>query len=122
MAKRKRKVIIIALTILAVGALYSAVVLITGVGIPCPFRLITGLKCPGCGVSRMALSIIRFDFAAAFRYNPAIFCILPLMAAVTARYIYVYIRYGIVRDKAADIAVWIMVGVLVIFGVIRNLI
>ena len=40
------------------------------IGIPCLFYRLTGLKCPGCGNTRAALSLLRLDFSAAFFYNP----------------------------------------------------
>ena len=33
--------------------------------IPCMFHQITGLYCPGCGVSRMCLALFRLDFVSA---------------------------------------------------------
>lgn len=121
MAKRGNKVIRIALILLGIGALYALFVHVTGVGIPCPINLVTGLKCPGCGVSRMCMALIRLDFKSAFKYNAAILCLLPLMAAVLVRYIYVYIKYGRIKDKYADGAVWFMIAVLLIFGILRNI-
>ncbi len=120
MAERRKKVIRIALILVGIGALYAVFASVTGVGIPCPIRSVTGLKCPGCGVSRMALSVIKLDFASAFGYNAAVLCLLPLMAATAGRYIYVYVKYGRVRDRAANIAVIFMIVVLVAFGVLRN--
>ncbi len=43
----------------------------------CPFRFFFGVCCPGCGITRACLSILRLDFAAAFRYNPLVY-ILPI--------------------------------------------
>ena len=51
-------------------------------GIPCPFRLATGLQCPGCGVTTLLLAAGRGDFAAAFAANPFLFCTWPLPAAL----------------------------------------
>jgi len=121
MAERRGRVIRIALILLGIGALYALFVHITGLAVPCPIRLVTGLECPGCGVSRMMMSIFRLDLRAAFHYNMAIFCLLPLMAATFARYVYVYIRYGRMKDKLADISVWFMIAVLLLFGVMRNI-
>ena len=120
MASRAKKVIVCALTVLAVGALYAVFLRVTGIFIPCVFRLVTGLLCPGCGVSAMCLSIIKLDFSAAFHYNPVLFCLLPALAATAARYVYVYIKKGTVRDKWADRAVWAMIAVLLAWGVVRN--
>lgn len=38
--------------------------------LPCVPRLITGVICPGCGMSRAWLAVLQLDFAAAFRYHP----------------------------------------------------
>ena len=35
----------------------------------CPFRAVTGLPCPGCGMTRAFCSIGHGDLAAAFGYN-----------------------------------------------------
>ena len=50
--------------------LYIAFMTITGIG--CPIRWFTGISCPGCGMSRAFISLLRLDFAAAFRYHPMI--------------------------------------------------
>lgn len=122
MEKRRNKVIFGALIILTVGAAYTLFVKLTGVGIPCPINLTTGLKCPGCGVSRMFLALFRLDFPEAFRQNGAILCLMPLMAATAIRFIYVYIKKGTVRDRPAEISVWFMIAVLLVFGILRNVV
>lgn len=35
----------------------------------CPFKLITGLQCPGCGFQRALHALLQGDVAAAARYN-----------------------------------------------------
>ena len=122
MEKRRNKVIFGALIILTVGAAYAVFVTLTGRGIPCPINRFTGLVCPGCGVSRMFLALFRLDFPEAFRQNGAILCLLPLMTATAARLIYVYIKKGTVRDRPAEISVWFMIAVLLVFGILRNVV
>lgn len=39
----------------------------------CPMVILTGLPCPGCGMTRAALKLATFQFAAAWNYNPAIY-------------------------------------------------
>ena len=46
----------------------------------CPIRLLSGIACPGCGMSRAILAAARLDFPAAFEMHPLVF-LLP--AAVT---------------------------------------
>ncbi len=36
----------------------------------CPIKIIFGIPCPGCGITRAFLSLIRFDFKKAFEYHP----------------------------------------------------
>ncbi|MBQ8768479.1 MAG: DUF2752 domain-containing protein [Oscillospiraceae bacterium] len=66
--KRKMVVLGISLGILAVGALLAYLVY-TGLQIPCLFRSVTGLLCPGCGNTRATLALLRLDFKAVLRYN-----------------------------------------------------
>lgn len=48
--------------------------------IVCPFRLITGLPCPGCGSIRAWTSALEGDFSSALQFNP--FSVLVLVLAV----------------------------------------
>lgn len=37
---------------------------------PCLFRVLLHIDCPGCGMTRAYLSLLRLDFSAAFTYHP----------------------------------------------------
>lgn len=52
----------------------------TGVGLPCPLRLITGLPCPACGLTTAAVALVRGDAHAAWSANPVIFLLAALAA------------------------------------------
>ena len=121
MIQRRNKVLRIALILLGIGALYTLLTYFTNFGIPCLFYTITGLQCPGCGISRMFLALFQLDFAAAFHYNVAVLCLLPLFILVGVRKIYLYIRYNRKKDLLSDIGVWGMIVVLILFGVLRNI-
>lgn len=41
----------------------------------CPYKLITGVDCAGCGMTRAMFALLRFDFAAARMYHPCVFLI-----------------------------------------------
>ena len=43
---------------------------VAGQGRGCPFRNLTGIPCPGCGMSRAWFAALRLDFSGAFRYHP----------------------------------------------------
>ena len=50
---------------------------VTGIG--CPILYVTGIPCPGCGMSRACLKLLQLDFSVAYRYHPLCF-MLPLFA------------------------------------------
>lgn len=45
--------------------------------IPCPIKYITGVSCPGCGMTRSLSALVTLDFGMAVYYHPMIFVILP---------------------------------------------
>ncbi len=45
----------------------------------CPFKMMTGLDCPGCGSQRACQALINGNFSAAWGYNPATIVGLPLI-------------------------------------------
>ena len=56
----------------------------TGVGeslVLCPFRLLTGHRCLGCGMGHAVVAAMRGDFAASFHLHPLG---IPVLAAWTA--------------------------------------
>ncbi len=46
----------------------------------CPVKLIFGIDCPGCGMTRAFLAALRFDYGAAFSFHP-LFPIFAIEAA-----------------------------------------
>ena len=42
----------------------------------CPFKALTGIPCPGCGMTRAMLSMTKGDFHGAYTYNPFSFFLL----------------------------------------------
>ncbi|MEA4919029.1 DUF2752 domain-containing protein [Proteiniphilum sp.] len=43
----------------------------------CPFLLVTGYECPGCGSQRAIHSLLHFNIGAALRYNAFMVLALP---------------------------------------------
>ena len=60
--------------------------------IPCPIHTLFKLHCPGCGATRMVLSILKFDFYKAFRYNQFLFIISPFLISYYIVYYYNWIQ------------------------------
>lgn len=119
---RRRRLLLGCAALLAAGLGYALWVRLTGLAIPCPFRAVTGLKCPGCGVTRMCLALLRGDWAAAWRANPVLLLLLPLLAVLLVRAALRYVREGgTIGPRWERGLVWAMVGLLAAWGVVRNL-
>ncbi len=46
----------------------------------CPFALVTGMACPGCGLTRAAASLAQGDLVAAVTYHPLVLVAATWMA------------------------------------------
>ena len=51
----------------------------------CLFKRITGLPCPGCGMTRAWFSLLKLDIEGAFYYHP-LFWLAPVLVFVIALY------------------------------------
>lgn len=108
------------LAVLGAGVLYLIWIKATGWMIPCIFRRVTGLKCPGCGVTHMLLELLRLDFTGARTQNAFLFYTLPLLAAEI-----IYAR--VMASKRKQLPRWnevlllIYCAALIVFGILRNI-
>ncbi len=108
--------------ILLIGFVYFIFVKLTPFGIPCVFNLLTGLHCPGCGVSRMFISLASLNFKAAFSYNAYIMIVGPIAAIFVIRHYVLYILNGKQKPKKFETVLLVIAFVLmVIFGILRNI-
>ena len=118
---RLKRLLLWAGLILGIGLAYAVFVRLSGLSIPCPVHALTGLLCPGCGVTSMCLALLRLDFAAAFRWNPGLMALSPFLGALIALLIARYIRTGSWRPGRWQTAcLWAMLGLLLVWGVVRN--
>ena len=94
-----------------------------GFGIPCPIHRTIGLYCPGCGITRMLFALMELNFAKAFRYNQLLFILLPLFIAYIVYQIYLYImdKKDEILVKIPSIVYYILLFIVIAWGVIRNL-
>ena len=90
---------------------------------PCPFYLLTGFQCPGCGSQRAIHSLLHLDFKQAFLYNPLFMPALLLVGVL------VYLGYfggknrfpRLYRILSGTKFTWTVFLVIVLFGIGRNL-
>ena len=52
----------------------------------CPFRMLTGFNCPGCGSTRGLHRLLHGDVVAAFEFNPLLIISLPFLLYALTRY------------------------------------
>ena len=64
----------IALTLLLVLYFTISYLILNLLDTTCIFLYLFNIPCPGCGMTRAFLSLLKFDFKSAFIYNPTIFC------------------------------------------------
>lgn len=122
MKKRVQKVITAAIIIIAAGLLYYVLNRYTGFAIPCYIRKLTGLYCPGCGITGMLIDLIHLDFFGAFTHNQMLFISLPFIIYIIVKVSVGYIVHGTTKLKKADnIMVYVMIALFLIFFVIRNI-
>lgn len=94
----------------------------TGHGIPCIFHAVTGLQCPGCGVTRMLSALLHGDWRGAWESNAAVLTLSPVLAGLVGLSLVRWSRTGSARlPRWADAVTVVCVVLLLLFTVARNL-
>ena len=120
--ERKRRLLVGGGVLLGLGLGYTLWVRLTGLAILCPFRAVTGRLCPGCGVTRLCLALLRWNWAAAWDANPVLLLLLPILAVLGVRLTVRYVREGnVIGPKWESALLWAMTALLIVWGVARNL-
>lgn len=123
MKKRLRKLALSGGALLGLGVAYTVLIFVVGRGLYCPFWRITGLLCPGCGVTRMCLALLRLDLAGAWQANAALLLALPVLAVLAVRLAVRYVRTGQkLPSRGEERLIWVLLLYFLAWGVLRNLI
>lgn len=104
-----------------IGVLYALETQTLGLFVPCPLHLLTGLKCPACGITTAILALLGGDAGAAFAANPGLAISLPVLAPWLGRVFLGWLRETPARGRAVNA---VGVGLIIYFavwGVWRNL-
>lgn len=122
MKQRVRNIGKMCLLLGMIGIVYSIWCQTTGIAIPCFVYQTTGYYCPGCGVSRMCLALLRGNLRQAAECNLALFFVFPILLFVFGVSAYRYILTGKWEQKKwQDRILLILLIGLILFGVLRNL-
>ncbi|MDY3619345.1 DUF2752 domain-containing protein [Agathobaculum sp.] len=99
----------LAVLLVLIAAVYTSAA-VAGWG--CPVQRVTGVGCPGCGLSRAAAALVRGDFAGAFRLHPMVYVLPPTVLFV------LFGKKPLLGSKARErallwgvIALWIVIWV-----------
>jgi len=77
--------------------------------ISCVFLDVFGIECPGCGMTRAAIALLKFDFCNAAKYNISVF-FMP--------YIAIYLIFDF-KHKAHGFLLCVIAGITVINWLIK---
>ena len=90
-----------------------------GIGIPCVFHELTGLYCPGCGITRLLFSLLELNFFQAFRSNPLVFILLILII------LYLILKLILKRFNVnltiPNYIYYFLLIIVILFGILRNI-
>ena len=88
----------------------------------CPIYKFTHFYCPGCGITRMLLSLLQGRWYQAFRYNPLLFITLPLFFLYYLDSLMPLSKKRKSFLQALEPYIWyVLIVVFLIYGVLRNL-
>lgn len=88
----------------------------------CPFHAITGMNCPGCGMTRGFNALFHGDILSAIQFN----ALLPLFAFIFGYFalslFFIAIRgRGLSWNFFTPTVMYFLLGLIIIFAVVRNL-
>lgn len=87
----------------------------------CPFYMLTGLKCPGCGSQRVIHSLLNGDLASAWHYNAFMVLSLPVVALYSYSEIMRVRRPALYDRLNSQVAIWSVFAAVVLWWVARNI-
>ena len=108
------------LWLIAGGAAVAFLYFVNPAGFPflpaCPLYTLTGLHCPGCGMTRATHALLHGQLLAALRFNVLFTVGLPVLAVAG---LWCWLRGRVLPWSPA--ATWWTMGSLIAFGVARNI-
>lgn len=81
----------------------------------CPFDYFLGIPCPGCGMTRAFLALLRLDFEEAFYYHP----LFPLVIVAAVIILLYFLKIIKIKRKTKNIALGIFCAIFFVVYFIR---
>ena len=82
----------------------------------CPFKYITGIPCPLCGITRALISALKLDFNKAFYYH----ALWPLILVVMMLYFLTYFKHIKINKKLENMIYITTAILLLVYYVLRH--
>lgn len=89
--------------------------------IPCMLNKLTGIKCPGCGMTRSVHYLVNGNIKQAIWYNLMLIPIIILVIYALYRYIRYLVKDEEIINKVLENWLKVYLVIILIFGVTRNL-
>ncbi|MDP9861927.1 MULTISPECIES: DUF2752 domain-containing protein [Streptosporangium] len=88
----------------------------------CPFLVLTGLYCPGCGGLRAVHALAHGDPATALGLNPLVVALIPVLVFLWGRWALRSWR-GAPSDgiSVRPVYVWAFLALMIVFWIVRNM-
>lgn len=120
-AKIDRRRLRTAVLVVLAGLAYYIETQTLGFALQCPFHQLTGLFCPGCGITTACIALLHGDFAGAAAANRGLALALPLLAPFLLFCLWRWLRRRPLPAKLVNGAAGLFVAYFLVWGVARNL-
>ncbi len=90
----------------------------------CQLHSLTGLHCPGCGLTRSVHAYLNGRFLQGLAYNPISWIVLPVLAMAVLRSLGSWAWGGTSRKPRLRLPrwfPWVIAGALILFAILRNI-
>ena len=88
----------------------------------CPFHLLTGYDCPGCGSQRAVHALLHGDVTRALRENALLVCLLPAMAVMGYAELTRRRNPRLYRLTCRPAVIFTILGLVIVWSVVRNIV
>ncbi|MDO4394553.1 MAG: DUF2752 domain-containing protein [Mycoplasmatota bacterium] len=123
MLNRLKKILLKNIIFISIFLIYYYLNHTINLKIVCPFYTITGLLCPGCGITRCLFAIINGNLKQAIHYNLLVSILLPpfIIYYIYQEYIYLFNKQNKIKEKIPRYTTTIILIITILFGIIRNI-
>ena len=116
--------------IVCAAAVATAAVIVYGLFDPaqtaffpkCPFLMLTGLECPGCGSQRALHQLLHLNLKGALEYNPLVVAAIPFCAFVLSASVLRDRFPALYRVTSSRAFAWGTAAAVGVWWILRNLV